>query len=421
MFGNDRQSLSSRQLVAAVPARVNDVARLRVLLSAERLPVVTVIGKYNHGKSRLLNELIGHPSFSVADRRETVSLIEHAHDGICWLDAPGLDADVKVGDDDFALQAAWLASDIRLFVHAAKEGELDAAEREFLLLLRQDEERTGRQTLFVLSQIDQLTDDGQLRQVIEAIRAQVPGMALQAVSSARYRQGMDGGKRFLVENSGIPGLREALRIAVAKVPQAQAYERSQLFADIDQDLQRLRTRRHRLLDLLQRQQSQQKRQFTYDLHAVMERVANDMKEVLDVPGLDAALKPDSFQNMFKLTPGKRERNRLHVAYSKACIAISAVLAKHGVMDLPQAQQTSVRSLDNVIVAVMGINVKFREELRQIFCEPLGQARLRQAFSHYFEQSDEQQALTECLQDVQFDIQVAEQAIAALDSLKKDAA
>ncbi|WP_404989833.1 GTPase [Caballeronia sp. LZ029] len=51
------------------------MARLDILLGHEE-PIVTVIGKYNHGKSRLLNELIGQEAFAVADRRETVKLSE---------------------------------------------------------------------------------------------------------------------------------------------------------------------------------------------------------------------------------------------------------------------------------------------------------------------------------------------------------
>ena len=155
-------------VLAALPGRAHDLARLRVLAAAG-LPVVTVIGKYNHGKSRLLNELIGHTAFGVADRRETIALAEHAHDGVCWLDAPGLDADVHTADDDHALQAIWLRSDIRLFVHAAKEGELDAAERNLLEALRQDGQRTLRQTLCVASQVDQLADEAQLREEFAAL------------------------------------------------------------------------------------------------------------------------------------------------------------------------------------------------------------------------------------------------------------
>jgi hypothetical protein len=92
---------AERALLAALPGRAHDLARLRTLAEAT-WPVVTVVGKYNHGKSRLLNEMIGRVAFSVADRRETVALAECLHEGVCWLDAPGLDADVHTEDDDHA-------------------------------------------------------------------------------------------------------------------------------------------------------------------------------------------------------------------------------------------------------------------------------------------------------------------------------
>ncbi|MFX6334794.1 hypothetical protein ABTF54_19215, partial [Acinetobacter baumannii] len=87
---------------------------------------------------------------------------------------------------------------------------------------------------------------------------------------------------------------------------------------------------------------------------------------------------------FKLTAGKRERARIHVAYSRACIAIRAHLIQHGVEGLPASQQTSVASLDTVMVAVLGISIKYRADLRRRFCEPAGQAQLKEAFLHYYE-------------------------------------
>jgi GTPase Era involved in 16S rRNA processing len=140
----------AREVLAVVPGRAHDLARLRVLAQAKAAPTVTVVGKYNHGKSRLLNELMGRDVFAVADRRETVTLSEHHHAELRWLDAPGLDADVALQDDSHAQEATWLQADVRLFVHAAKEGELDAAERHLLQALREDQQRTRRQTLFVL-------------------------------------------------------------------------------------------------------------------------------------------------------------------------------------------------------------------------------------------------------------------------------
>lgn len=236
---------AERAILAALPGRADDVARLRTLAEAA-WPVVTIIGKYNHGKSRLLNEMIGHAAFSVADKRETVALAEYVHDGVCWLDAPGLDADVHTVDDDHALQAIWLQSDIRLFVHAVKEGELDAAERSLVECLRQDGLRTLRQTLFVASQVDQLASELQTQDVVRAIGSQVPEIALHLVSSTRYRQGLDGGKVLLLERSGIPALKLALQHALDGVPQARAHETALLLGETRAELEQLLRARYAL-------------------------------------------------------------------------------------------------------------------------------------------------------------------------------
>lgn len=45
-------------ILAVIPNRETDLARFVRLITAAAYPTITVIGKYNHGKSRLLNELI---------------------------------------------------------------------------------------------------------------------------------------------------------------------------------------------------------------------------------------------------------------------------------------------------------------------------------------------------------------------------
>jgi hypothetical protein len=333
-----------------------------------------------------------------------------------WLDAPGLDADVDAGDDSHAMQATWLEADIRLFVHAITEGELDASERGLLESLLADAERTQRQTLFVLSQVDQASDDEQLGKIGQAIDAQFPRLERHLVSATRHRQGVDKDSTLLQTRSGIPALKLALEQAAARVPQARAHESALLVAETSAELDALKAERQSLATRLSQQQRKQREQFDQDLATVLDKVAIDIRALIDVPGHDHSLEPDSFDNQFKITAGKLERNRLQVGYSKACIEINAVLIKHGATELPEAQRTTVRSLDNVMVAVMGVYVKYRRHLQQIFCEPQGQARMKSEFARYFELSADRVELASRIADAEHGLRVAETALAALDSL-----
>ncbi|SAL29473.1 GTPase Era [Caballeronia terrestris] len=307
-------------LVSVLPDRADDMARLQILLKRDE-PIVTVIGKYNHGKSRLLNELIGRNTFAVADKRETVRLSDSVHQGVRWLDAPGLDADVGTEDDRHALHAAWLHADIRLFVHAAKEGELDAKELALLAELRADGERTERCTLFVLSQLDQLADDSELQKVSNAIGAQVPGIALNPVSSTRYRKGLEEGKKLLLEKSGIPSLRFTLDAALARVPKARAYETALLFDEIRDELKALHTEQQESLEALLKTQTRQRLDFDQGLKIVIEKVGGDIDMMLNALGADHAVVPDSARDAYAITAGKLERAHIQIAYSRACIEI----------------------------------------------------------------------------------------------------
>src|SRR3546814_1412354 len=75
--------------------------------------------------------------------------------------------------------------------------------------------------------------------------------------------------------------------------------------------------------------------------------------------------------MFKASAGKRERARLQIAYSRACIEIGGVLIKHGLSSLPKSQHVEAQSLNSLVVAVMGVSVKYREDLRKMFGEEAG--------------------------------------------------
>lgn len=403
-------------ITAILPDRHDDLARLRQL-AQHTPPIVAVTGKYNHGKSRLLNELLGKDLFAVADRRETVALSQAEHAQARWLDAPGLDADVARTDDDHARQATWVLADIRLFVHAAKAGELDGQERDLLQALLADAQQTRRQTVFALTQIDQLGEDAERHAIESALRAQMPQLAIHGVSATRHRQGIERDKPLLQARSGLPELRQTLEQALAGVPQARRHEvstRCQALRTALQDTLAQQSAQH---SHLLHTQAQQQQAFSDGLHAVIANAATGITELLDSLGADHASVPDQARDAYVLTAGKAERNRIQIAYSRACIQIDSFLAGHGVLELPPARKTFAPSLNTVMIAVLGVSVKGRHQLRRMFCEAAGRERLHRDFSAYFPVSDDQQALAARIAAASEAAVTTRRALAELDQLE----
>lgn len=414
--GSPNYEQAQCDILAMLPARAHDLARLRVLAEGG-IPIVTVIGKYNHGKSRLLNELLNREAFAVADRRETVTLSDCEHEGVRWLDAPGIDADAGIEDDRHAMQAAWLKSDIRLFVHAAKEGELDAVELALLEALNTDAHRTRRKTLFVLSQVDQLADEAELGRVIDALHLQLPSLSPIPISSTRHRVGVQDGKRLMLERSGFSRLRDELTPCLTDVYEARTHETALLLGEIQADLQALLSQRRAVLAQSQARQRQQRVEFVQGLKAVFARIGVNIQEVIDAPGPDHALTADSAAEHYRRTAAKQERARIQVAYSRACIELDSFLAGHGVAELPSAQQTGIRAMDSVMVALMGVSVKFRNDLHRMFCDADGAASLQQDCLHYFELSKDRVELAGAVAEVETQITLTQKALAAVRVLE----
>jgi len=78
MVSSKIREQAAHDIASVLPGRTHDLARLQILIDDSE-PVVSVVGKYNHGKSSLLNELLGRDAFAVSDRRETVRLSDSVH------------------------------------------------------------------------------------------------------------------------------------------------------------------------------------------------------------------------------------------------------------------------------------------------------------------------------------------------------
>ena len=70
-----------------------------------------------------------------------------------------------------------------------------------------------------------------------------------------------------------------------------------------------------------------------------------------------------------------------------------------------------------MVAVMGVSFKYRNDLRQIFCEAAGRDRLKQAFAHYYELSEDRMLLARQIAESTSSLSDVEEALAAMRTLE----
>ena len=208
--------------------------------------------------------------------------------------------------------------------------------------------------------------------------------------------------------------------ALARVPAARSHETGLLFTEIREELQQLSVRREQELAPLRQKQQRLLQNFKEGLDAVFAKVGREIEEVVNAPIPDYALIPDTAQDKYKTTEAKLERARIQIGYSRACIQIDSFLAGQGVSGLPKEQQTAAGSLNTVMVAVMGVSVKFRNDLRRMFCEAPGRERLQGEFTRYFELSEASTVLRAKIALSEIELKAMERAVMALENLETGA-
>lgn len=260
-------------LTALLPDSQLNFGRLKELLTGDESAKIAVFGKFNHGKSTLLNALLGYEHFSVADKRETVEVSEIEHDGTVWIDTPGLDADTSGTDDSLAIEAVLRKADILCLVHSVKAGELDKSEMEIYQKLMSFSDDYQSKFLLVLTQIDQVSPQD-LDSVKKKILGQVPDLNVNCISATRYIRGIKESKVGFIDASGMLPLLNNLNDMRTSVSEFRQKEAKSLVSDINAELSKLNVKTQKSLADVQNYIYKTHADFVGDLSAANQKYAN---------------------------------------------------------------------------------------------------------------------------------------------------
>lgn len=225
---------------------------------------VAVFGKYNHGKSTLLNTIIGKDIFTVTDKRETTEVSEYKYNDIIWVDTPGLDADVYGEDDKKARESAFKIADFLFLVHSVKTGELDKYEIQMYDDLMAQDKNYNRKMFLVLTQIDQLVEED-FQRVFKRIKEQRPELNIFSVSATRYTRGVRENKNIFIEKSGMNEIFKLISTLFSDIESLRKYEKKRLTDRIQLDLTKERQSFKMALNQLHHQMTMKNSNFTNDL------------------------------------------------------------------------------------------------------------------------------------------------------------
>ncbi len=194
--------MNIKGLTKILPGSKQNINRLDFISNHSDSIRIAVFGKYNHGKSTFLNAMVNSEVFKASDKRETTKNKEYLHDGVIWIDTPGLDADATGKDDREAMQGAFELADFIFLVHRVDAGELDRSEMTLYRQLMKQDSSYKNKLFLILTCIDQV-EDLIADKTIEIIRKQLVDLKSFPVSAVRYQKGVAGNKLIMIEKSGI--------------------------------------------------------------------------------------------------------------------------------------------------------------------------------------------------------------------------
>lgn len=222
----------------------DSLLRLDKMISSDENPRIAVFGKYNHGKSTLLNAIFGYEAFKSSDKRETIENLSIEHNEVMWIDTPGLDAGVYGKNDAAALNSAFEIADYLLLVHQVSVGALDSYELDIFNSLAMRAADSSKKMCLVITQIDQKTGD-ELKTVAEKIQQQIflesafQNITIIPISSAQYLKGMEENNPMLCKKSGFSTLLDEIEKIKMNISKAREDEKFELMKKLKLSLRHM--------------------------------------------------------------------------------------------------------------------------------------------------------------------------------------
>ncbi|MUK37744.1 hypothetical protein GNP82_09285 [Aliivibrio fischeri] len=256
----------------------HSLSRLDKIIYSDQKPRIAVFGKYNHGKSTLLNAIFGYEAFKSADKRETVENLSIEHDDVMWIDTPGLDADVHGKDDAAALTGAFEMADYLFLVHQVTAGELDKYELDIFNRLALNTTDYSQKMCLVLTQIDQKTGD-ELNTIIDKVQQQVSlesqfkEVKIIPISATRYLRGLEENKPIFCEKSGISTLFDEIEKIKNNVIKTREKEKFELINKIAHSLNEMELAINQEMNINKNKQVSLKSDITCELNKLITKVA----------------------------------------------------------------------------------------------------------------------------------------------------
>lgn len=218
--------MNKMQLAKDIEAKMAEFRKVKEN-SLDSTSKIVVFGLYNHGKSTLLNQLIGdynNRTFRVADTRETIEEKRVDIEDKEYIDTPGLNADNH--DTKTALDTISI-SDLYLFVHKVTTGELNQQEANFLKEVSKNLDANDflKSCIFVLTCAKEV-DESALNNVTEKIKKQLQvifssyekiDINIISVDSKSFAKGKLEHKNLLADSGNIDKLSVLIKERLSKL------------------------------------------------------------------------------------------------------------------------------------------------------------------------------------------------------------